>query len=62
MKKCPKGPANMSRNQITRNPENPTQFIKVIGFTGFPGFRYHPTKGFRREAGYNPLTNKVIVS
>jgi hypothetical protein len=31
----------------------PTKRIQQ-GFTGFPGYRYHPTKGFRKEAGYKP--------
>ena len=24
------------------------------GFLGFKGWRYHPTKGFRKDATYNP--------
>lgn len=28
--------------------------ITVPGFTGFSDWRYHPTKGFRRESGFDP--------
>ena len=28
--------------------------ITKPGFLGFSGLRYHPTKGFRRERGYDP--------
>ena len=24
----------------------------VVGFSGYKGFRYHPTKGWRKEAGF----------
>ncbi len=27
----------------------------VVGFSGYKGVRYHPTKGWRKEAGFSPL-------
>lgn len=30
------------------------------GFQGFPGWRYHPTKGFRKESSFKPLSAKEL--
>ena len=57
-RKCP---GNMKRNQVITNPENPGQKVKVIGFTGFPGFRYHPTKGLRKDSGFDHIAAKVVI-
>lgn len=54
-----KGPSKMASTYNFMAPDaigNGYRLIPIQGFKGFPGFRYHPTKGFRREAGYNPLT------
>lgn len=55
-----KCPANMKPNKVIVNPDNPLERIKIIGFPGLPGYRYHPTKGLRKQAGYSPAHNKAI--
>lgn len=55
-------PAKMKSNQSVVNPENPHQKVTLIGFTGVKGYRYHPTKGLRKEAGYLPKEHQVIKS
>lgn len=52
----------MKSNQSVVNPENPHQKVTLIGFTGVKGYRYHPTKGLRKEAGYLPKEHQVIKS
>ncbi len=27
----------------------------VVGFSGYKGVRYHPTKGWKKEAGFSPV-------
>jgi len=54
--KCPFiGPANMKKNYKVKIQTKDGVFTRVIqGFQGMKGWRYHPTKGFRKESGFVP--------
>ena len=50
----PKGPSNMKKTTyqpaIDQNGKPTLQ--KVPGFSGFPGWVYHPTRGFKKVSGF----------
>lgn len=51
--KHPKGSANMLPNKAMRD-----KFGKLhlkIGTMGFKGWRYHPTKGFKKQSGFKAI-------
>lgn len=54
-----KCPGNMARNTIVTNPDKPSEKVKVTGFVGLPGYRYHPTKGLKKQSGFNPRDYKI---
>jgi hypothetical protein len=51
----PKGPSNMLPAFSLPILENGKPRLKRFqGFTGFKGWRYHPTRGFKKVEGYVP--------
>jgi hypothetical protein len=57
--KHPKGPSKMKANFMAPVLINDDEKVKPIlklhkGFTGFPGWTYHPTRGFKKVAGFKP--------
>lgn len=54
-----KCPDKIKANQKVINPENPRQSIVLLGFVGTKGYRYHPTKGLRKVAGFVPSEHQI---
>lgn len=52
----PKGPANMKANYLkpVLNELGEPELKKFKGFTGFKGWVYHPTRGFKKVNGFKP--------
>jgi hypothetical protein len=61
--KHPKGPANMKANYLAPIMENGEAKLKLHkGFTGFNGWLYHPTKGFKKMSGFKPQHFRSIAA
>ena len=57
----PKGPANMKANFIIQVPTVLSSGEEIDipkltkGYAGVPGWAYHPTRGFKKVNGFNPI-------
>jgi hypothetical protein len=56
----PKGPSKMRKafiiEEVVPTPEGEAKLVKKLmkGFSGFPGWAYHPTRGFKKVQGFKP--------
>lgn len=53
----PKGPANVKASYLKPilNEDGKAGLKQHKGFLGFPGFKYHPTRGFKKISGFEPV-------